>query len=333
MIDARTIPPEKLRFTTRMIRDQAIERGWKVWSYYEDSSNLRLERPDGKRLEIFSAVPPTLTSVASIRAQDKYLTHMIIEEAGLPVSETYLAKSEEEALEKATALFEKGHKCVVKPLDAGHGNGITVAVADSETLLEAFAFARTYSEHIIIQEHVEQPIDIRVSCVNFKYAASLVRVPARIKGDGKHTIEELIDIENNQDYRGENYEKALNVINKERAGVYMGEDLHAIPPAGEWLQVLGTANVGTGGETIDVTEDLPEWLIAQAESAARVLDLPVAGVDFLVKAMPTKTMTPEQLSPVIVEVNKCPALFMHETPTTGQPRPVIDTYLDYLASL
>lgn len=333
MIDARTIPAEKLRFTTRMIRDQAVERGWKVWSYYEDSSNLRLERPDGKRLEIFSATPPTLTSVASIRAQDKYLTHMIIEEAGLPVSETYLVNTEEEALEKAAALFAKGHKCVVKPLDAGHGNGITVGVVDAETLIAAFAFARAFSEHIIIQEHVEQPIDIRVSCINFKYIASLVRIPARIKGDGVHTIDQLIDIENNKDYRGENYEKALNIINKERAGVYMGEDLQAVPPAGEWLQVLGTANVGTGGETVDVTDDLPEWLIAQAEEAARVLDLPVAGVDFLVKAMPTKTMTPEELSPVIVEVNKCPALFMHETPTNGQPRPTIKAYLDYLATL
>ena len=71
----------------------------------------------------------------------------------------------------------------------------------------------------------------------------------------------------------------------------------------------------------------------QAEKAARATQLPSVGVDFLVSAMPQKTITTEDQHPVIVEVNKCPALFLHETPTHGKPRPVIAAYLDYLADI
>ena len=332
MIDASTIPAEKISFTTRMIRDLALERGWKVSMYYVGSSHVRLQRPDGKVLEIFSATPPTTSFVAAHRADDKFLTHIALQEASLPVSETYLVHTIQEANENASKIFSQGLKCVVKPLDEGHGNGITVGVTE-HTLEAAFAYAKGFSERIIIQSHVEQPIDIRVACIDYKYVAALVRIPARVMGDGVHTIEQLIEMENSKDYRGENYVKTLNRISKERAGVYLGDELSAIPSKGMWVQVLGTANVGTGGETVDVTDDMPTWLIEQAEKAARATQLPSVGVDFFVSAMTQKNMTTEDLHPVIVEVNKCPALFLHETPTHGKPRPVIAAYLDYLADI
>lgn len=332
MIEAQTVPSDKILFTTRMIRDQALARNWKVWMYYVGSSHLRIQRNDGKVLEIFSATPPTTSYEAAHRADDKFLTHVTLQEANLPVSETYLVRNQEEALEKASIIFSQGLKCVVKPLDKGHGNGITVGVTQ-DTITAAFDYARTFSERIIVQAHVEQPIDIRVTCINYRYVAALVRIPARVMGDGVHTAEELIELENVREHRGENYVKALNRISKERAGVYLGDELNAIPAKGQWLQVLGTANVGTGGETVDVTDDLPAWLIQQAEEAARITQLPSVGVDFLVKSMPQKTMPPEDLEPVVVEVNKCPALFLHETPTHGQARPTIQAYLDYLAEL
>lgn len=333
MIEAQTVPAEDLRFTTRMIRDQALVRGWKVWFYYVGSSNMRVQRDDGKILEIFSATPPTTSYAAAHRANDKYFTHIAMQEAGLPVAETYLVRTETEALEKAQLLFDQQLKCVIKPLDAGHGHGITVEISSRSQIPAAFAYAQEYSEAVLIQAHIEKPIDIRVSCINYKHIASLVRIPARVKGDGVHTAAELIDIENARGHRGENYAKELNIISGERAGMYLGEDIHAIPPQGEWVQVLGTANVGTGGETVDVTDDLPDWLIQKAELAAKTLALPVAGVDFLVSAMPHKDMTPEDLDAIVVEVNKCPALFMHDTPTHGKARGATVAYLDYLATL
>ena len=36
---------------------------------------------------------------------------------------------------------------------------------------------------------------------------------------------------------------------------------------------------------------------------------------------------------VIIEVNKCPALSIHDKPTIGDDRMVTDSYLNFLASL
>lgn len=333
MIDASTVPAEKLRFTVRMIRDQALARGWKVWLYYIGSSNLRVQRPDGKVLELFSATPPTTSYAAGHRANDKFFTQVALEAAGLPMPETYLTDNWDQAKEYAQKFLSAGKTFVTKPLDAGHGNGVTVEIDSLDGLPRAFAFAQEYSNGVIMQECIMHPTDLRVACINYKAVASLVRMPARVKGDGQHTVSELIAIENQSDRRGENYARELNVINPVQAEFYLGAAMNNVPAEGEYVQVLGTANVGTGGETVDVTDDMPQWLLDMAEKAAREMQLPSCGVDFLLGAMPKTTDTPESLTAKIIEINKCPALFLHETPTFGKPRPATAAYLDYLETL
>lgn len=333
MIDASSIPAEKLKTSLRMIRDQAIARGWKAWIYYVGNSHMRLQRPDGKLLEIFSTTPPSLSFVAAHRADDKYFTHIALQQVGLPVSETFLLQSNEDHIDQAKTLIAQGKKLVVKPLDAAHGNGITVGIADSAHIMPAIEFAKQYSDKIIIQEHVEQPIDLRLTCINYKFVGAVIRVPARVQGDGLSTIAQLIDTENDSSSRGENYHRALNVIDAQQAEKYLKSRMQEVIAAGEWTQVLGTANMGTGGETIEISDDIPQWLIAMAEKAARTIDLPVCGVDFLVKMVPAIDLTLEELSPVIIEINKCPSFFLHDTPIFGKPRNVTAMYLDYLEKL
>jgi cyanophycin synthetase len=332
MIEFSSVPAELSRFTTRVIGQGALKRGWKVWLYYAGSSQLRLQRPDGKQIEMYSTTPPTTSYVNANRSSDKYFTHLLLEAAGLPVPETYLVTSEVAAQEKAEKMFAEGKQCVVKPLDAGHGNGITVEVT-AGMLADAFTYARAFSSNIIIQEQIAAAVDIRLTCIDYTFAAALVRIPARVKGDGEHTIEQLIDIENAKEHRGLNYTKEMNEINKQRAQMYLGDVFQTVPPTGTWIQVIGTANVGTGGETVDVTDLLPKWLIEHAEHAARVAQLPVAGIDFLLDAMPAVDASEQMLQPRIIELNQCPSLFIHEYPIHGSPQPVVSKLLDYLETL
>ncbi len=333
MIDATTVPDHHIRFTTRMIRDLAVKRGWKVWMYYVGSAQLRLQRPDGKILEVFSATPPTTTYAAGSRANDKYFTHLVLQEAGLDMPETYLVRDLDEAKEHVNKFIADGKEFVIKPLDSGHGKGVSVELKTLEDAERAFTYAKEFSNGVIVQECLTHPIDVRIACINYKFVAALVRIPARVKGDGEHTIDQLIDITNQDERRGENYSKALNVINKEQAAHYVGGKMHDVPAKDEYVQVLGTANVGTGGETTDITDDTPQWLRDLAEKASTISALPSAGVDFLLNRMPKADDTPESLQAKIIELNKCPALFLHETPTYGTPRPATDTYLDYLETL
>lgn len=333
MIEASTIPAEELRFTARLIRDQALLRGWKVWFYYTGSSHMRLQRTDGKILEIYSATPPTTSYAAASRANDKYVTHISLQDAGLPVLATYLESTLQAAKYRAGEFIAQHKDFVIKPLNAGHGNGVTTNLTTIQDVPRAVAFAQEYSNSILLQEYIADAIDVRVACINYKAIASAVRIPARVKGDGVHSTRALIEVENKSNRRGKNYSKELCVINSDQAAFYLGDAIDDIPPKDTYVQVLGTANLGTGGETIDVTDDMPTWLCRMAEKAAIVTQLPSCGVDFLLNTMPKPTYTSDTLTVHIIEVNKCPALFLHETPTYGTPRATTATYLDYLAAL
>lgn len=335
MIDISKVGTDGMRMTTKMIAEQALARGWNVWLHYEGGSHLRIQRTDGKQLELFSASLPTVLHTDVIRSNDKYFTTLHLREQGLPVPETYIVSvdDDQKALELAGNMFDTDKKVVVKPLDAGHGNGITVGVANHEQLRRALTRSKEFSPKAIIQEYFHEPVDIRMTCIDYKFVAALVRIPARVQGDGVHTVAELIDQANNSGERGEGYTSSMNIIDKDGAALYLADDINSIPPKGEWKQVIGTANVGTGGETLDVTDSVPEWLKQLAEQAAQSMNLPVCGVDFLVADTVTPDSVQAQLKPVIIEINQCPSLFIHEIPIHGKSRPVVATFLDYLETL
>lgn len=319
------------RLSIKMIIQEALARGWQAWAYVPNDSHAILERPDGVRVPIYSSCPPTTSYEAAHIADDKFLTHAALQSAGVPVLQTFRCETTEQAQEAAQSLISAGKQYVVKPLDSGHGQGITVKLHALEQLPEALAYARQYADTVLVQQYQQSPIDLRVLCINYKVVAVLERIPARVVGDGVQTVRQLIEQQNQQ--RGVQYTADLSIIPLDRAESYVGKAMNDIPPDGEIVTVLGLANIGLGGEGRDVTRAAPTWLVAMAEQAAQALRLPVCGVDFLVAQQPAPDLTTEALQPSVTEVNKCPSLFMHELPKHGESQPVVQQYVDYLATL
>jgi cyanophycin synthetase len=320
------------RMTSRMIVQKALERHWQPYLYIPNSGHIRLVKPDGKQLEIFTALPPTTTHIAAQNCDDKYLTHLILQEHNLPVLPTFLCETDDRATAAAEQILSTNAKVVVKPLDAAHGNGVTVGLTNVAAVLQAAHGALNYSTKYVVQAFLPDAIDVRVLCIDGKYIAALQRVPARVKGDGRRSVAELIAHEN-QTNRALQYTGALAAISPDRAADYLGTAIHDVPAAGAYVSVLGTANVGTGGETVDVTDMLPEWLKRMAEQAATVLNLPVCGVDFLLSTPVDPDLEYQEGQLAITELNKNPSLYIHELPNHGTARPAVDCYLDYLDSL
>jgi cyanophycin synthetase len=324
--------------TARLIFEEARRRGWQASIAYEGSSLMRFTRDDGVEIVSYSSTPPTTSSVAAWTADNKYATTLLYKAAGLPVPETRvinedLGKSATSALDFVRQRLSAGLKLVVKPLDAGHGNGITVGI-DSETgYMAAVKVAQGFSSTCVVQDFVPDAVDVRFTCIDYTCVGVVARLPARVKGDGQHTIQYLLDLENNSERRGDNYEKTLNNIPSDLANKYLGERMGEVPLDGDYVQVVGTANVGTGGETVEIFDDVPEWLKQMAEKAAKVSSLACCGVDFLLEGWPKPTDTEATLRPVIIEINKCPSLFLHDMPTHGPSRPVVKDYVDYLARI
>lgn len=333
MINATTVKDNTLSQTKEMLMHEILGRGWELWFYDLSYPQMRVRRSDGKVLELYGSTPPTTSYAAGLTADNKLISSILHSEAGLPVPETFALSSTDDGKDIAQKLFDEGKKIVVKPLDAAHGNGVSVGIDTIESFERAVGVAREFSNTVIVQEHLSQSYDVRLLCIDYTFVAGLLRLPASVVGDGKQTISQLIVHENTDERRGVNYAKELNVINADHAKRFLGERMHDIPPAGKRLQVVGTANVGTGGSTKDISHSTPAWLIAMAEQAARASRLPCCGVDFLLSSEPSAQATESELQPKLLEINKSPSLFIHETPTEGRSMPVIKRYVDYLASL
>jgi len=316
--------------STRMIITQALARGWSVRCYYPGSSHLVLQPAGRAPINIFGSTAPKLSYVACRASENKLITNAILADNGFPLPFTLRIETEAELPAALEAVLRHSKAVVIKPVNAAHGDGVATGVQSLDQAVEAYRVARQYSRNVIMQEHLADRIDLRILCIDYKFQAALIRKPGQIIGNGEHTIRELIEHVNSQPNRGVNYTRELNKINLEAAIKYLGSEIDSVPEDGEDVQVIGTANVGTGGETEDVTDELPGWLKAMAEGVSRTMELQVAGVDILVTQRPTPSSTESDLQPAVLEVNKSPALFIHETVTVGTKRPVIDAFLDFI---
>jgi cyanophycin synthetase len=336
MVDIFSIEASKLSRGMQLLRDELKTRKWQAHVPYIGSPHVFIRRSDNSEMHIFATTPPTTSFAAAHLANDKFATHQVVERLGIPQPKSVLVDSTEPG--KAQALLDKVGKVVVKPLDAGHGKGITINVIDNASLHSAINYAFQYSRSakmVLVQEQYDHPeiFDIRLSCINYRFVAATLRLPAKVVADGTHTILQLIDLENNSEKRGEPYYYPLAVIDRVAAIEYLGDDATKVYSAGKKVQVLGIANYGAGGEIIDITDDIPDWLAKNAEEISKKIELPVSGVDFLVKSLPKKSATRNVIDPLFIEINKSPSLAIHDLPGIGMSRHTIATYVDYLSQL
>lgn len=338
MIDLQAVKPQDLNQMFTLLQQEFATRHWQATIPYLGSRHCFITKQDGRRLHIYGATPPTTSYAAAHLADDKFATYQALSGTAIPQPETVLMPANRIDSDGVSDLFKKYDQLVVKPLDSAHGRGVTVGcktVAEVQAAASLATGGSNSKQKVLIQAQYEAPtpMDIRIVCINYQYRAALIRKPASVIGDGVHTVRELITAENTKSDRGEAYHARLAVIDAVKAERFLKAEIDEVPPKDQTVAVLGIANYGAGGETIDVTDAIPKWLQKYAEEASRTCSLPVAGVDFMLSKLPESADKEADLRPVFIEINKCPALAMHDMPTHGKPQNVVKKYCDYLATL
>ena len=269
------------------------------------------------------------TSVLGVElACDKEGTKRILGDAGVPVPRgtviNYFAQLEEAIQEVG------GYPIVIKPLDGNHGRGITIDIRSQEEAEAAYDAAREVSSSVIV-ERFYSGRDHRVLVVDGKVVAVAERVPAHVVGDGNFTIEQLIEITNQDPNRGEGHDNVLTRIELDRTSYQLlerqGYTLETVLPKGTICYLRATANLSTGGIAVDRTDDIhPEnlWL---AQRVAKIIGLDIAGIDIVTQDISRPL---REVDGVIVEVNAAPGFRMHVSPSKGIPRNVAGAVLDML---
>lgn len=321
----RTYERNALGPSTRAIVDAAVKRN--IPFIRLDDLNLVQLGYGANAKKIQATIASTTHYLGVDIAGDKDKTKAILGFHGVPVPQGDVTKHLDRAIHIANEI---GWPVVVKPLDASQGRGIVTDIRNEDELRIAFEDAKRYRNSVVIERHL-QGRDFRLLVINHKFIAAAERVPAHVIGDGRQTIRELVSIANEDPRRGDGHEKVLTKIAidsaTERLLALRGMSLDTIPANGQLVVLKTTANLSTGGTSIDVTDRVHPANIELAERIACLVDLDIAGIDVVASSIETPIL---ENGGGIVEVNAAPGFRMHLAPTIGKPRPVGEAVVDML---
>ena len=267
------------------------------------------------------------SNIAVELASDKEETNRILRDLGLPVPLQRLVRREEDAVRVAQRI---GYPVVLKPLAGNHGRGVSINLNSEEEVRVAFEKAREHGRNVVVESYIDG-FDHRLLVVNGKLIAAAKRMPGHVVGDGEHSIEQLVDIVNQDPRRGVGHEKVLTRLEldhqAERLMKRVGYDKDSVPAKDETVFLRSTANLSTGGTAIDVTDSMHPDNREMAERAIKAIGLDIGGVDFLTGDI---TESYRDVGGGICEVNAGPGFRMHVAPSEGTPRDVAGPVIDML---
>jgi cyanophycin synthetase len=311
--------------STAAIVEEAIRRGIPVRRL---NSGSLVQLGLGRNLRRVQAAMSDNTSAIAVEiAQDKDDTRRVLQNIGLPAPQGGIATRLEAALETA---WEIGYPVLIKPLDASQGRGISGRLNDEDALRRAWPATVALGQRVVVERFVEGR-DFRVLVVDGCVVAVAERLPAHILGDGERTIRELIEQTNRDPRRGAGHRRTLTRIPTDgRTEGFLasrGLGMEHVPAAGERVGLCATANLSTGGTSIDRTDDIHPDNVTACQMAAGVVGLDIAGIDVL---SPDIGVPFRENGATIIEVNAAPGLRMHTHPSEGTSRNVGGPIIDML---
>ncbi|MCC6451896.1 MAG: cyanophycin synthetase [Acidobacteria bacterium] len=278
-----------------------------------------------KRIQATTTVNTNMISVDI--AGDKAATKKLLGDMGVPVPTGYRIRHIEDLED---TLERVGYPAVIKPLDGNHGKGATIGIHNLEDAAVAFEKAKEYSRWVIVEQQLIGS-DFRALVVNNRLIAVAKRIPAHVVGDGKSTIEQLVEETNRDPRRGFGHENVLTLIDIDQQSLRCikkaGYSVDSVLKKGEVLFLKTTANISTGGTAIDLTDEVHPENVFLFERIARIIGLDVAGIDIIADnvAQPLR-----EIRGGIIEVNAAPGFRMHLAPSEGIGRNVAEHVIDML---
>lgn len=311
--------------STGSLVDEAVSR---EIPWIRLGSNSLIQLGYGVNQARFQATITQNTShIAVDIAGNKAQTKRMLEMAAIPVAAGDLCATEEDL---KNTIDRIGYPIVIKPLDGNHGKGASINVTTWEKAVEGMVHAQTYSRKVIVERFITGN-DYRILVINNQVVAAAMRVPARVIGNGEHTIQQLIEIENKDPRRGYGHENVLTEISVDRDTLDLltlkNYTIDTVPVKGEIVYLKSTANLSTGGTSIDVTDLMHPENIFVAERIAHAIGLDICGIDIMA---PDLTQPLKENGGVVLEVNAAPGFRMHLAPAEGLPRNVAAPVIDML---
>ena len=311
---------ESLELSTQVLIKEAIKQGIQVEVLDWQENFIKLFK--NNRIEyIKQATKTSLDRYSMVLAmENKVITKQILAQNMVNVPKGEVVQN----IQEAQRMFPqwRGKSIVIKPKSTNFGEGITILehLNDEESFNEGLEYAFSMDHEIMIEEFIEGE-EYRFLVVDHEVIGVLKRIPANVIGDGQRNIKELIEQKNDDQIRGEHYRRPLEKIKVDDVVqqflTSQGLTLTYIPQKGEQVFLRENSNISTGGDSVDVTDEVLACYKNIAIQAADALKAAICGVDIIIEDIKN-----EKGRYSVLELNFNPALHIHAYPFKGISRQV-----------
>ncbi|CRH91835.1 Gamma-GCS-GS [Chlamydia trachomatis] len=323
---------ESMELSTQMLLIDIIQKG--IHFEILDDNDQFLKLWHGNHVEYVKNGNMTSKDnyVVPLAMANKTVTKKILDQAGFPVPSGSEFATKEEALNYYRLIADKA--IVVKPKSTNFGLGISIfqepaSLADYEKAID-IAFAE--DSDVLVEEFIAGT-EYRFFVLDGKCEAVLLRVAANVVGDGQQTIRELVAEKNKNPLRGRDHRSPLEIINLGDIELLMleqqGYTADTILPTGVKADLRGNSNISTGGDSIDMTEQMDPSYKQLAADMASAIGAWICGVDLII---PDRHLisTKEVPNCTCIELNFNPSMYMHTYCHEGPGQIVTRKILDKL---
>jgi glutamate--cysteine ligase len=315
-----------LELSTQMIIHEAKARGYDV-DILDRLNNFIRIRGKGRTEYIMQATRTRADSyISPLIMENKSVTKEILKLSGIQVPYGEVFSSELDLRETHSAWKDKAF--VIKPNSSNFGISVFLFPdgADEDRFnyaVETAFHSSPKSDKQVLIEELFAGKEYRFLVIGDFVRAVLHRIPANVTGDGSSTIAELVKRKNDNPLRGEGYTKPLERITLGRTELMVlqsqGDDFDTVPETSQNIYLRENANISTGGDSIDFTDDVHSSYKDIAAAASRAVGANISGVDMIIQniAVPANGKNYS-----IIELNYNPALHIHDFPAVGKNRNV-----------
>ncbi len=222
----------------------ALETDW--YSYWIDEYwfVISISLPNGKNRIIYNADYWFDSSTLRRIFEDKVYTSKILRKSWKKVAEDMLVIKEKSWYSSdsnntiACIKFAERvwYPLIFKPNDWSLGAGVKKIFTKEQLLLELEKYNKDEKSGLFLLQQYLPWKDYRILYLDWEILVSYERMPAKIKGDGKKTIKELIELNNYNEW----LLKIEEYLNNQKIS------LSTVLPNKSEINLLPTANVATG---------------------------------------------------------------------------------------
>lgn len=243
------------------------------------------------------------------------------------VNESYslrVKKTVDDGFKYAQSL---GFPVIVKPNSLMEGRLVTKIHSQEEyyqTAQQIFLL-----DSVLIVQRFYSGKDYRIVVLDDEVIAAYQRIPFFVVGDGISSIVKLVR-EKQETFLTNSREAKVDIedyrikTNLQRKKL----NLESVLPEGAKLSLLDNANLTTGGEAVDVTEDIHPDFYKLAVSVTKDMGLRLCGVDII-----TGDLTRPLQDYVVLEINGTPGLRHYASLGDIQAKRVENLYLKILKAM